>query len=273
MHRIKGEAATLGLVTVEARAHEFEDLLGDLRGRPQLSGSDFLPLVVRLDDMFGHLRSVRELVVRVDGMRADQVLSNRDAAGSAARPPAAPFESLAQRVAADQGKSIRLVSSGLDEVPGDYRKALRDIVTQLVRNAVVHGIEDAGTRRNLGKDETGLLQVEFKRSEAGCELVFQDDGGGIVAERIRETAVARGVIGAEEAKALDSKAVLALIFRPGFSTHGAGDRDAGRGVGLDLVRRMVQSLGGRISVATAPGKYTRFRVLLPAGHARRDAVA
>lgn len=273
MHRVKGEAATLGLVTVETRAHDFEDMLDELRGRQLLSGSDFLPLVLRLDEMFGHLKTLRELVARIDGMRADQVLSDPAAAGTAARAPAAPFESLAQRIAADHGKAIRLVSSGLDDIPGDYRKALRDIVTQLVRNAVVHGIEDAGTRRGLDKDETGLLQVEFKRTEAGCELVFQDDGGGIVAERIRETAVARGVIGAEEARALDAKSVLALIFRPGFSTHGAGDRDAGRGVGLDLVRRMVQSRGGRISVATAPGKYTRFRVLLPAERARQEAIA
>jgi len=272
-HRIKGEAATLGLVTVETRAHEFEDMLNELRGRQQLSGGDFLPLVVRLDEMFGHLKSVRELVARIDGMRADQVLSRPSAAGAAAKSPAAPFESLAQRIAADQGKTVRVVSSGLDDVPGDYRKTVRDIVTQLVRNAVVHGIEDAATRRALAKDEAGLLQVEFRQTEAGCELVFQDDGGGIVAERIRETAVARGVVGAEEAKALDSKSVLALIFRPGFSTHGGSDRDAGRGVGLDLVRRMVQSLGGRISVATSPGKFTRFRVLLPAEQARQDAVA
>jgi len=273
MHRIKGEAATLGLVTLETRAHDFEDMLNELRGRQQLSGSDFLPLVVRLDEMFGHLKSVRELVARIDGMRADQVLSTPSGAVTARKPPAAPFASLAQRIAADQGKAVRLASSGLDEIPGDYRKAVRDIVTQLVRNAVVHGIEDAEARRALKKDETGLLQVEFRRSEAGCELVFQDDGGGILADRIRDTAVARGIIGAAEAQALDSKTVLALIFRPGFSTHGDGDRDAGRGVGLDLVRRMVQSLGGRISVATSPGKYTRFRVLLPAEQARRDAVA
>ncbi len=59
-HRIKGEAATLGLVSVETRAHDFEDMLNELRSRPQLSGSDFLPLVVRLDEMFGHLEVSRD---------------------------------------------------------------------------------------------------------------------------------------------------------------------------------------------------------------------
>ena len=69
---------------------------------------------------------------------------------------------------------------------------MRDIVVQFVRNAVVHGIEDAGVRRELLKDETGVLQIQFRPREQGFELVFQDDGAGIVAERLRETAVRRG---------------------------------------------------------------------------------
>lgn len=270
MHRIKGEAAALSLVTVETRAHEFEDLLGELRQRPQLTGSDFLPLVVRLDDLFNHLQSVRELVGRVDGLRASALLS---AAPAAPVSSPASLGALAKRIAAEHGKAIRMVAAGLDDIPADYRKTLRDIVIQLVRNAVVHGIEPAEARRALDKDEMGVVQVQFKRAESGYELMFQDDGAGILAERIRETALSRGVISEDEAQALDSKSVLALIFRPGFSTHEGSNRDAGRGVGLDLVRRMVQSLGGRISVATAPGKYTRFRVLLPLEQGRQEAVA
>ena len=67
--------------------------------------------------------------------------------------------------------------------------------------------------------------------------------------------------------------MLALLFRPGFSTHEGRDRDAGRGVGLDLVRRTVQELGGKVGVATANGKYTRFRIVLPAAQAGQAAAA
>jgi chemotaxis protein histidine kinase CheA len=83
----------------------------------------------------------------------------------------------------------------------------------------------------------------------------------------------RGLLTQAEAAALDARAVLALIFRSGFSTRDGADRDAGRGVGLDIVRRGVEELGGRVGVATTPGRVTRFRVLLPAELARRDAVA
>jgi chemotaxis protein histidine kinase CheA len=278
MHRIKGEASALGLVTVESRAHGFEDLLSSLRDRKELTGSDFLPLVVRLDEILGHLQSIRDLAGRVDELRADALLSTPSAAQT---PPPAPLEqdisgsldTLANRIAADRGKQVRLVTAGLDDVPGDYRKALRDIVIQLIRNAVVHGIETPDARRSLGKDATGQLQVQFKPREQGFELVFQDDGAGIVADRVREAALRRGTISADEAQSLDTKSTLALIFRSGFSTHDGSDRDAGRGVGLDFVLKCAQSLGGKVGVATAPGKYTRFCIVLPAETLQQGAVA
>jgi chemotaxis protein histidine kinase CheA len=185
----------------------------------------------------------------------------------------APLDALAQRVATDAGKKVRLVTTGLDEVPGDLRKTVRDIAIQLVRNAVVHGIEDAGTRRGLGKDEAGLLQIQFMPGEQGSELAFQDDGCGIVPERLREAAVRRGDLSASEAQQLDTKASLALIFKPGFSTHDGNGRDAGRGVGLDFVLKAIQSIGGRISISTAPGRYTRFTISLPAQSGQQEAVA
>jgi two-component system chemotaxis sensor kinase CheA len=80
---------------------------------------------------------------------------------------------------------------------------------------------------------------------------------------VRAAAVARGLVAAEQREALDSKAVLALLFRAGFSTRDRQDRDAGRGVGLDLVRRTVQSLNGKLGVTSVPGKFTRFRLALP----------
>jgi HPt (histidine-containing phosphotransfer) domain-containing protein/PAS domain-containing protein len=283
MHKIKGDAATLGLVTVETRVHSFEDLLKALRERPDLSGNDFLPLVVRLDDLFAHLKSIRELVERLDNLRAASLLGASAVAigGDESRPQAprarhdlsVTFDLLAQRVAADHGKQVRFVASGLDQVPGDYLRAVRDVVIQLVRNAVVHGIEDPQVRCSAGKDAAGLLQVDFKPREHGFELMFQDDGSGIRGDLVKDAAVQRGIIAPAQAEGLDEKSMLGLIFRAGFSTRADTDLDAGRGVGLDVVWKAVHELGGKIAVATVPGKLTRFRVLLPAQDERQDAVA
>lgn len=270
IHRIKGEASALGLVTVESRAHEFEDTLNELRQRTALTGNDFLPLVVRLDELFNHVKSVRELLARLDGLRSEQTLSTGVAPMTVTQ---AMLDKLAQRIATDHGKSVRVVATGLETVPTQYARPLRDIMIQLVRNAVVHGIEPVEVRRAAGKDPSGVLQLRFNRGPQGFELSFEDDGAGIDDRHVREAAVARGLVNSEQAMALDAKAVLALLFRPGFSTRGREDRDAGRGVGLDLVRRTVQELGGRVGLVTIPGKCTRFRITLQAEPARQDALA
>jgi chemotaxis protein histidine kinase CheA len=142
-----------------------------------------------------------------------------------------------------------------------------------VRNAVVHGIEDAAVRRGNDKNETGVLQMNFRSRDQGFELVFQDDGQGIVAERLREAAVRRGDVSPQEAAQLDTKAILGLIFKSGFSTHDGSGRDAGRGVGLDFVLKAVQPFGGRVGVSTAPGKFTRFSISLAPQGRQQGAVA
>jgi HPt (histidine-containing phosphotransfer) domain-containing protein/PAS domain-containing protein len=283
MHKIKGDAATLGIATVESRAHSFEDSLKELRERTELSGNDFLPLVVRLDDMFAHLKAIQELLGRLDNMRAASVLGTTPTSDASAPTPlpapgparslAETLDSLAARIASDHGKQVRLVTNGLEQVPDEYLREVQNVVIQFVRNAVVHGIEEAALRNSAGKDPAGLLQVEFRSREHGFELIFQDDGAGIRADLVREKAVALGIVDPVQAKTLDERTTLGLIFKAGISTHDGDDRDAGRGVGLDLVLKSVHEIGGKIAVATVPGRLTRFRVLLPAQDERRDAVA
>ena len=288
MHKLKGESAALGLVTVENRAHAFEDMLKELRDRKELSGNDFLPLLVRLDDMFAHFKTVRELIDQLDGLRAAAQVGAIVSGGTMAvqaldvsrvlmqRPVqdvTSGLETLAQRIAGEYGKKVRFEVRGLELVPSDFLRTVRAVAIQFVRNAVVHGIEAQSQRLASGKPDTGTMQLEFTRAGSGIEMVFQDDGAGLHAEQIKEVAVRRGTITAEEARAIDGKAAIGLIFRPGFSTQDQETKDAGRGVGLDVVWKTVRGMGGKISVSTAPGKYTRFKILLPNDSVQQGAVA
>jgi HPt (histidine-containing phosphotransfer) domain-containing protein len=290
IHAIKGESAALGLGTVESRAHEFEDALKELRDRPTLSGADFLPLVVKLDDLFTHLGSIRDLVQRLSaltfgdpGARAVTIGASGDDVGRDPAPPKVPVaddplaQSLGQlvdRVAADRGKQARLEATGLAGVPADYRRAVKDIAVQIVRNAVVHGIEAADLRERCGKAPAGLVRVEFRaEGPQGYRLVIEDDGAGLSPRRIRESAVKRGIVTTEEAARLDSKQLMALLFRPGFSTQDEADENAGRGVGMNVVAELVKELKGRIAVATGEGRYTRFTIALPAAEGAGAAAA
>ncbi len=297
VHAVKGEAAALGLKTVEQRAHAFEESLNDLKGRNSLSGSDFLPLVVKLDDLFNHLAQVREMLSRlvdlhhaiatkrtaggeVGAEKVDQWLGGQDqtqitkalsAPIDAAEATGAvgglerTLEDLAARVASSQSKHVNLRCAGLEQVPDSYRRAVKDITIQLVRNAVVHGIEEPSERTKVNKAETGALAVEFTpRGSDGYELIVQDDGRGLQLDRIKEVAVERGLITPAQAAMLDPRQTMALIFRPGFSTADRVTTDAGRGAGMDLVRILVAELGGRVGLASAGGKFSKFKIWLPA---------
>jgi two-component system, chemotaxis family, sensor kinase CheA len=174
------------------------------------------------------------------------------------------LEDLATRVASSHAKQVQLRCNGLEDVPESYRRAVKDITIQLVRNAVVHGIEEPTERARANKSETGLLAVDFARRSDGYELIVQDDGRGLQLERIKQAAIERGLITEAQASLLDARQTMALIFRPGFSTADRVTTDAGRGAGMDLVRMLVAELGGRVGLASAGGKFSKFKIWLPA---------
>ncbi len=300
IHGVKGEAAALGLKTVESRAHGFEESLAELRGRPSLSGNDFLPLVVKLDDLFGHLGSVREMVSKLADLRvamagddtgepkshedtgvgpegtliqpAPQMLARMAEGAEASGTLESSLKSLASRVAGEQSKQVQLACSGLDGVPKQYRRAVKDIAIQMVRNCIAHGIELPSERSNASKDAAGTIVIKFEsRGNEGYEFVVQDDGRGLSTDKLKQTAIKRGLLSADQAAQLDERRALSLIFMPGFSTQEGVTRDAGRGVGMDIVRNLVQELGGKVGVSTTVGRFARFRIWLPAASSAQAA--
>jgi two-component system, chemotaxis family, sensor kinase CheA len=294
VHAVKGEAAALGLASVESRAHQFEDSLKDLKDRKNLTGNDFLPLVVKLDDLFTHLASVRDLVTRLTKLNvsatrdspatATQVIARNKSVEelvavkameqapeerAASVPAPAPglgsaLEQLVQRIATDEKKRASIECAGLDNIPNSYRKVVKDVAIQIVRNAVVHGIETPDARQAAGKSDAGNVTVHFLTAPGeGYKLVIEDDGQGISSTRIKEAALQKGIITEAAAAKMEAKHMFRLLFHPGFSTRDTVTHDAGRGIGMSLVAELVRELNGKIAVATGEGKYTRFSILLP----------
>ena len=301
LHSIKGEASALNLTSVASRVHVMEDMVSECKKRPELSGNDFLPLVLKLDELLAHLRGVREMATRLSVLK-DSLPAATPAAGAAAptpqsaRAPAgrappgrAPggraaaagslndlsptLQSMATRLAQDHNKQFRLSVVGLADVPPPYASTIKDCLIQMLRNAAVHGIEAPDVRRNLAKQDVGVVKVEFRKTPGGYELVFEDDGAGITPQNLKAAAVRKRLVTEEAAGRMDTRAAMALIFAPGFSTQEGVSMDAGRGVGMDVVARSVATLGGKIGVSTHPGKFTRFRVVLPGADSDSAAVA
>jgi chemotaxis protein histidine kinase CheA len=287
MHSIKGEASALNLMSVASRTHALEDMVADMKKKPDLSGNDFLPIVLKLDELLAHLRSVKELGTRLSTL-ARSAPAQDSGAGSGGtvnmRGPAAAakqaadelahtLSSLAERLASDHKKKFRLSLTGLSEIPRSYVPTLKDVLIQMLRNSAVHGIETADVRRSQTKEDVGAVRIEFKKSGEGFELMFEDDGAGLLPDQLKAAAVRKQILTAEEAAAMDTRAAMALIFRPGFSTQEHVSMDAGRGVGMDVVAKSVYAIGGKIGVTTNPGKFTRFKVSLPATEEANTAVA
>jgi signal transduction histidine kinase len=173
------------------------------------------------------------------------------------------LQQLADRVAAENGKQAQVRCTGLDLVPEEYRRIVKDIAIQGVRNAVVHGIESASVRVAAGKSPHGTVRLDFKNVGDGFKFSVEDDGQGLATERIKEVALQKGFLTPDQAENLDPKRVLSLLFQPGFSTVENATKDAGRGVGMNLMADLMRQIGGRVGVATSPGRYTRVTVTLP----------
>ncbi len=279
LHSIKGEASALNLMSIANRVHHLEDTVSELKKKAELSGNDFLPMVLKLDDLLAHLKGVREMATRLTALKdpaaTAQAAQPRPKPGSGVRSGediSPTLRALAEKLAKDHRKSFKLALSGLADVPAPYVVTVKDCIIQMLRNAAVHGIEPSEARRALAKADAGTVRVDFHRSGDGYELVFEDDGAGISPQMLKDTAVRKNMITAEEAAAMDTRAAMSLIFRPGFTTQEEVTMDAGRGVGMDVVARTVYGIGGKIGVSTNPGRFTRFKIVLPA-EAASSAVA
>jgi two-component system chemotaxis sensor kinase CheA len=299
IHSIKGEAAAIGLGSMEARAHGLENDLAALRERTDLTGDDFLPLLTKFDYLVSHSQSVREMVTKLASFRdsfgaaqkhtpaasggaahvstgdtttrgktldPDAVAAEATLQRSAREGFVASAQQLADRIANDHGKKVVVTCRGHDQVPETYRRPVKDVLIQLIRNAVVHGIETPAERQAQGKSPEGHIRIQFEMVENGRAFRMQceDDGRGLTPDKLRKTAVTKGIISQGDAASLSDQEAMMLVFRSGFSTAKDVTRDAGRGVGMDVIAEIAARLGGRISLNSEIGKNMKLSLSFPA---------
>lgn len=179
------------------------------------------------------------------------------------------FEGISERLyrvvrqaSKETGKQVRLdLQGGTIEMDRGMLDRMTPAFEHLLRNCVAHGIEDMQTRTDAGKDPGGLITVSVQQSGNDVSVEFRDDGAGLNLARIREKAMASGLLAAGQQIGDDEAANM--IFMPGFSTASQVTELAGRGIGMDVVRSEVNALGGRIETSTVAGKGTNFKLVLP----------
>ncbi|WP_447974016.1 hybrid sensor histidine kinase/response regulator [Nitrospira sp. Kam-Ns4a] len=178
--------------------------------------------------------------------------------------PFTRFRRAVREMARATGKEVTLVTSGeRTEVDTGVVERLVDPLVHLVRNAVAHGIESPAVRLAKGKPAMGTVYLHAAHRGNTVVIEVEDDGAGLDLQKITARAVALGVLRPELAGSLPEAEAIKLIFLPGFSTAESVGDQAGRGVGLDVVKRAIEAMSGHISIETEPGVGTKFTLTLP----------
>ncbi len=260
VHTFKGESGALGLDGFQELAHKFESDIGLVKNKNKVTGDDFFPLVVQLEKLMKHAETVKSLSEKLVafGVETGRESSRADEWSH--------LKKLAESVAARHGKDVELVMCGLTEVSLDdeVKKLVSEVSVQCIRNAVVHGIEEPVQRVAARKPKKGRVELRlFETASGGLELNIIDDGKGIDYESIRNRAVELGLYSRQELERWGHKQLVSLIFEPSFSTSDSENLDAGRGVGMNVIRESIKRFEGKIRISSRKGLSTQFIITIP----------
>ena len=316
MHSLKGEASALKLQSFTKIATDAEDKLQALQNQNQLSGNDFLPLAVHLDDLLSLSQTIEALGERItassgtntivtkssqdtvtveditnnatnhtstqttanhltqqqtDGMQSANVdidFDEHHATQTSSSSIESYYKNFADDIAKRQGKQIEMHIEGFDaiddmDMSNDTQSAIKEIALQLIRNAIVHGVETPEQRKLSFKTTTGVINMALAEQDDMIVLTVEDDGHGIDYDKIRQKLLSLGRHSEDEVKELSKQQLLSTLFSSGFTTKESADEDGGRGVGLDIIKSRTKELGGKLNVHSEYGRLTRFNVKLP----------
>ncbi|MEJ8802460.1 chemotaxis protein CheA [Pontibacter sp. H249] len=183
------------------------------------------------------------------------------------------FPRIVRDIASAEHKDINLEIIGQDiQIDRNILQIITDSLLHLVRNAITHGIEKPELREKANKPKSGSLLLSARNDRDIVVITLKDDGRGIDLKQVRKTAVKNKLISADVAEGLPDSEVLSFLFEPGFSTAKEVTEYSGRGVGLDVVKNAIDSIGGRLHVDSAIGEGTTFVMQLPTSIAVKGAL-
>lgn len=250
--KAQSESAASSIRVQSEKLDDLVDLVGEL-----------VTLQARLtqtaDGMSGDVVTISENFERLVAELRDSTMSIRMLPISTSF---SRFRRLIRDLSQELGKQVDLVTEGGEtELDKTVIERLHDPLVHIIRNSIDHGIEAPDVRRAAGKDPMGTIALRARHVGANVEVRIEDDGGGLNRDRIRERAVERGVISADAQ--MGEHELLELVFAAGFSTAGSVTTVSGRGVGMDVVRKEVENIGGSVALESVAGTGTTVIIAIP----------
>ena len=263
MHSLKGNASLLGLNFFANRAHQFEEKIAKVHSKSRSFKSDLLELRSILDEM---LRTLTDFKSLIDDMRQFYEHFNTETKHPGELVLKA-IQNLLENFSAELGKKIRFEHGGFDPgvIPAGEVLLIKDILVQLARNAIYHGVEETAERKNKNKSVTASITLSTRQENGQLVITFFDDGRGIDLDKLRKAAIASKKWAEKDVTAWKDDAVANLIFVPGISTSEKANLAAGRGMGMSIIRNKLDELSGTIDVEYEKDNFCRFVLKLPAG--------
>lgn len=292
-HSLKGDASAIKLTAFVGLAEKLETQLKALAMSHNLTGNDFLGFTVNLKELLDLNQFIQSLLQRLNmvgkGVQQSQLQSatakpvpvqpvqtsepvsspmamQAQPAQAVSQTQQSPvwqtyFSNYAHDIAQRQGKQINIICEGFDD-PALHTPAfndIKDITIQLLKNAIVHGIETPDVRQAQHKPAVGTVKLSLQAIDPNTiQLLVKDDGQGINLDKLRQKAVEMGLTTADNAMNIPTKNLYALIFKSGVSTAEQQDEDAGRGVGMDIVKELIQNHQGKVGIQSQPNEFTQI---------------
>jgi HPt (histidine-containing phosphotransfer) domain-containing protein len=261
MHMIKGNASLIDMQFFVEKAHEFEENISHIKEKNKISGTDFIPLVLMLKEIRAILKELGKLVERLGkihmNFRPKRSYENKVFINS--------LQNLVHSLSRDLNKEIELFDDEFEagQIPYRYRLTARQVLIQLIRNSVYHGIETTSERKKAGKDTRGRIEISSFKNNGTFGFRLQDDGRGIQVDKLRDKAVKSGKWSKSEVSSWSDQETAETIFHTGVSTLDSANLVAGRGVGMDLVKEKIESIGGEIVLNFLKGQNCEFVISMP----------
>jgi signal transduction histidine kinase len=260
VHGIKGNALLLGLNELARKVHELEDQVKPFLEK-DCSWKELLGLTLGMGMIQTELEEINQLIGKILGFQkssSEHGLSDRPLLERT-------LSRLVDREGQRIGKPVRLVFDGFDSrgIPEIHRKLAKDVLVQLLRNSLAHGLESPAERQRAGKPAEGTISLSMTLAPGVLRFACRDDGKGLDLLAIRQKAAGLPGMNPEILAGMKAGDLAMLIFNTGFSTAAAEDMAAGRGAGLALVKARVEGARGKVFLRTKPGVYCEIGFQLP----------
>lgn len=273
IHEIKGSASMLKLGNIVEASHNIEDSLRKIKNQNSVTGDQFISSLIGMINLKRDLAEMEDLLSNLSDHQFVRAPAPSEKVNSIDDDSQLNLITFANEVAARNNKRVNVDLRGfyLGALEPDMRPHINDVLVQLVRNSIAHGIEIPTDRVAVGKAENGMLMAftrfipaENSVSIDQIELVFRDDGRGLNIDEISQKAIKAGIITDIQALKMNSDEIVPLLFKSGFSTVTSASEDAGHGLGMNIVKEKIMSvLKGSLQVRYETGRFFELTARFP----------